>query len=160
MPDPTKSKGTAPPRPRRRLRGNRGKGLSELLGEHRLDAEEVEKLRRVRLPPTDGRSRLESLDHLWAAVGRFGLSEVAEGASVEPARLRDALADLASEEIEVARSPVRRSLGRWRRRWPWRLTAILVLLILAAGSVYLEARQSRARSQTRVIETLPSLLRS
>jgi len=151
--DSTKAKGRAPTLPRSRLRGNPGNGLSGLIGEDRLGADEVEKLRRSRLPPPADRFRIESLDHLWAAVGRFGLTAVADAAGVEPARLREALADLASAEIEGASSLLRRSLERWKRRWPWRVTALLFLLILAAGSLYWEARQPKARSRTGVTET-------
>lgn len=163
MADSTKAKGRAPTLPRGRLRGNPGNGLSGLIGEDRLGADEVEKLRRSRFPPPSDRFCIDSLDHLWAAVGRFGLTEVAGAAGVEPERLREALADLASAEIEGASSLLRRSRERWKNRWPWRIVAILFLVILGVGVLYLETRLPTDEPETpteRVVLTLPAMAES
>lgn len=110
--------------------------LTRVTGDHRLDAAAVDRLRQVRFSTSEGPFRIESLDHLWAAVGRFGLTEVAERADLQPERLREALADLASEEIGATSSLFRRSLERWQRRWPWRVAALLALGLVAL-SLYL-----------------------
>jgi len=120
---------------RQRRRDDLGR-LTRLPGGHRLDAAEVDQLRKLRLSTPEGPFRIERLDHLWAAVGRFGLAEVAERADLKPERLREALADLACEEIAATSSLVRRSLERWRLRWPWRVAAVLALGLVAL-SLYL-----------------------
>lgn len=138
---------------------HRRDGLTQLVGVRRLESDEVAKLRQVWLPPPDGTDHIESLDQLWAAVGHFGLTEVAKAADLDSVRLREALADLALEEVERSSSSLRRSLERWKKRWLWRLAGILLLGILGAGVLYLETRPPAEEPETptqRVVLTLPA----